>query len=80
MAVSEDRESTASPKRHIFGILFALAYAVALLPPIYIWASGRHGVVFGLPASVWYMLGVCVFAVAICAALYVYESFRKEVE
>jgi hypothetical protein len=80
MSLSADRDSTAISKSRVFSILFALAYANALLPPVYIWASGRHGVLFGLPASVWYMLGICVFATATCAALYAYESSRKEVE
>lgn len=80
MSLSTGHGRTASSKNLVFSILFALAYAMALLPPVYIGASRRHGVVFGLPASIWYMLGVCVFAVATSAALYAYESYRKEVE
>jgi hypothetical protein len=68
------------PKILVFGGLFAIAYSLALLPPVYIWASGRHGIVLGLPASLWYMFGVCIFAVGICGGLYAYELNRKELD
>lgn len=70
----------ATPKGVVFGVLIATAYAMALLPPIYISISANHDVVVGLPVSVWYMFGVCIFAVLTCCALYIFESVRKELD
>lgn len=70
----------AKPKGVVFGVLIVAAYVIALLPPIYISVSAVHDVVAGLPISVWYMFGVCIFAVLTCFALYIYESVRKELD
>jgi hypothetical protein len=70
----------ATPKAVVFGVLIVMAYVIALAPPIYISLSAVHDVVAGLPVSVWYMFGVCVFAVLTCSALYIYESVRKELD
>jgi len=70
----------ATPKAVVFGGLIVVAYVIALAPPIYISLSAVHDVVAGLPVSVWYMFGVCIFAVLTCSALYIYESVRKELD
>ncbi|WP_416416276.1 hypothetical protein [Paenarthrobacter aromaticivorans] len=70
----------AKQKRVVFGVLIVAAYVMALMPPIYIAFSAVHDVVAGLPVSVWYMFGVCIFAVLTCCALYIYESVRKELD
>lgn len=70
----------AKSKRVVFGVLILTAYVIALMPPIYISLSAVHDVVAGLPVSVWYMFGVCIFAVLTCCALYIYESVRKELD
>ncbi|WP_416429785.1 hypothetical protein [Paenarthrobacter nicotinovorans] len=70
----------ANPKKVVFGLLFVAAFVMALTPPIYIAFTAVHDVVAGLPVSVWYMFGVCIFAVLTCCTLYIYESVRKELD
>lgn len=82
--MSENRPIIVVPPRSrarwVFGALFAAAYLVALLPPIYIGATKVHDVILGLPVSVWYMFGICGFAVGLCAVLYSYEFAREELD
>lgn len=73
-------DASSSGARRVFGVLFAAAYLLALLPPVYIGMTKLHDVVLGLPISVWYLFLVCLFALGLCAVLYVYESARGELD
>jgi hypothetical protein len=66
--------------KSLFFVLFVVVYAIALLPPIYIWLGGLTQAFLGLPASVWYMFGICLLALAVCGALYRYERSRGELD
>ncbi|SFO87142.1 hypothetical protein K8Z49_16055 [Actinomadura madurae] len=69
-----------SHKNMVFGVLFGIGLVVALLPPIYIWAGEQHSNLLGLPLSVLYMFGVSGYVTAVCAALYVVELARGELD
>jgi hypothetical protein len=64
----------------VFGILIVVAYLAALLPPVYISMSEQRGILLGLPVPLCYLFGVCIFAIAVCAGLYIYEGSRKELD
>ncbi|GHF83554.1 high-affinity Fe2+/Pb2+ permease [Amycolatopsis bartoniae] len=64
------------PGTVLFGALFALVYAVALAPPVYITLSRQHGMLLSIPASVWYMLLVSAAAIAVTYGLWLLERRR----
>lgn len=57
-----------------FAILFALIYAVALLPPVYIALSKQHALVAAIPGVMWYLLLVSAAGILAACALWATES------
>jgi hypothetical protein len=68
------------PVTWVFGGLFAALYAIAVLPPVYIWMGRQHALVLGAPISMWYTIVTCAAAIGVVAALYVYEYSGTEAE
>ena len=70
-----------SPARNIaFGALFALINMIALWPPLYIAMSHQHGLVIGVPMSVWYLILVSAAAIAAVTGLWVTECRQGAVD
>jgi TRAP-type C4-dicarboxylate transport system permease small subunit len=73
---------SASPRTvaWIFGGIYAVALAFAIMPPLYLWGSGVSATVFGVPFSIMYwifdalLLGLCLWA------LYLVEDIRGELD
>jgi hypothetical protein len=71
MSYQETHDARAvKPVHWLFGGLFAVIYAVAILPPVYIWMGRQHAFVLGLPISAWYTIVTCAVAIVACTALY----------
>lgn len=68
------------PENSAFIALFALVNAIALLPPVYIALSNQHGLILGLPISVWYLVLVSAAAIAATTGLWVSECRRGVVD
>lgn len=68
------------PENSAFIALFALVNAIALLPPVYIALSHQHGLVMGVPISVWYLILVSAAAIAATTGLWVSECRRGVVD
>ena len=68
------------PANSVFIALFALVNAIALLPPVYIAMSHQHGLVIGVPISVWYMIFVSAAAIAAVTGLWVTECRQGAVD
>lgn len=73
----DNRKNTA---QRVLGILFALVYAVALVPTVYIGATQNHEPIAGIPVSIWYMLLVSAAAIALTYALWVVERRQKAMD
>jgi ABC-type Mn2+/Zn2+ transport system permease subunit len=81
MSVQDDYGAPeVKPATRVFWGLFAVIYAAALLPPVYIWMGQQHAFVLGLPISAWYAILTCVVAIIVVAALYNYEYSGTEAE
>lgn len=71
MSYQEAHDARAvKPTTWLFSGLFAIIYAVAVLPPVYIWMGQQHAFVLGLPISAWYTIVTCTVGIAVCTALY----------
>ena len=68
------------PANSVFIALFALVNAIALLPPVYIAMSHQHGLVIGVPISVWYMIFVSAAAIAAVTGLWGTECRQGAVD
>ena len=66
----QETQDARKPATWLFGGLFAAIYAVAVLPPVYIWMGQQHAFVLGLPISAWYTIVTCAVAILVSAALY----------
>jgi len=64
----------------IFGGVYVVALALAIVPPLYMWGSGVRTTVLGVPFSIMYwifdalLLGLCLWA------LYAAEDIRGELD
>ncbi|GAA1618798.1 hypothetical protein GCM10009789_85760 [Kribbella sancticallisti] len=67
MGLAEDDQRSSA--HGVFGALFALVCAIALLPPAYIAFSRQHGLIAAVPASIWYLLLVSAAAIAVTFGL-----------
>ncbi|MFC5675906.1 hypothetical protein [Aeromicrobium endophyticum] len=77
------RPAPASPTTRAaapFVALFALIYAIALLPPVYVGLTRQHGLIAAVPVSVWYLLIVSAAAIAATTGLWVAERRRGELD
>lgn len=63
-----------------FAALFALIYAIALVPPVYLALTREHGLIAAVPVSVWYLLLVSAAAIAVTTGLWVAERRRGELD
>ena len=63
-----------------FGVLYAIALAMALFPPLYLWSSGQGYVVLGMPVAIWYWLLNAVLTFVVVGGLYYVESVRGELD
>lgn len=68
------------PANSVFIALFALVNAIALLPPVYIALSHQHGLVVGVPISVWYLVLVSAAAIVAVTGLWVTECRQGAVD
>ncbi|MCJ0948272.1 MULTISPECIES: hypothetical protein [Rhodococcus] len=53
---------------------------IALWPPLYIAMSHQHGLVIGVPISVWYLILVSAAAIAAVTGLWVTECRQGAVD
>ncbi len=63
-----------------FGAVYTIALLMAVFPPFYLAASGRSGLVLGIPFSIFYWL--LDFAIVLLGlwGLYVVEDIRGELD
>jgi len=61
-----------------FGFWYVIALAMALFPPLYLYASGRSFLVLGMPVTIWYWLLNGLLVVLIVSGLYVVENIRGD--
>jgi hypothetical protein len=61
-------------------VVFAAIYAIALLPPVYIFFSRQHGLIAAVPVSVWYLVLVSAVAIVATTALWVSERRHGELD
>ncbi len=74
------RSWTAKTKITVFAVLYTIVLAFAILPPLYLWGSGRTALFLGAPMSVWYWLFDFLALLVIMGLLYWVEDVRGEVD
>lgn len=74
------KNMTATTKTAIYIILYSIPLAFAIIPPLYLWGSGRTTLFLGAPLSIWYWLLDFIVLIAIMFFFYWMESVRGEVD
>ncbi|MDD6461583.1 MAG: hypothetical protein PUF51_03855 [Bifidobacteriaceae bacterium] len=74
------RSWTVKTKITVFALLYIIVLAFAVLPPLYLWGSGRTALFLGAPMSVWYWLFDFLALLIIMGLLYWVEDVRGEVD
>lgn len=59
------KNMTATTKTAIYIILYSIPLAFAIIPPLYLWGSGRTTLFLGAPLSIWYWLLDFIVLIAI---------------
>lgn len=48
------RSWSVKTKITVFAVLYGIVLAFAILPPLYLWGSGKTALFLGAPMSIWY--------------------------
>ncbi|MEZ5213276.1 MULTISPECIES: hypothetical protein [unclassified Gordonia (in: high G+C Gram-positive bacteria)] len=60
--------------------IYAIAIAMAILPPLYLSSSGRSYVILGMPLTIWYWIVDALLVAFALTVLYFYEDARGELD
>jgi len=63
-----------------FGTIYAILLLFALFPPLYLWGSGTHFAVLGIPFAVMYWIINAVVLGITLTAFYIVEDIRGELD
>lgn len=74
------RSWSVKTKIAIFAVLYGIVLAFAILPPLYLWGSGRTTLFLGVPLSVWYWLFDFIALLVIMGMFYWIEAVRGEID
>ncbi|GAA4385631.1 hypothetical protein [Tsukamurella soli] len=74
------RELDARVVRSIFAAGYVAALVLALFPPLYLWASGSHAVILGLPVPLLYWIVDAALVGFGLWAQYTVEGIRGELD
>ena len=64
----------------VFAVLYGIVLAFAILPPLYLWGSGKTALFLGAPMSIWYWLFNFIALLIIMGLFYWIEDVRGEVD
>lgn len=74
------RSWSVKTKITVFAVLYGIVLAFAILPPLYLWGSGKTALFLGAPMSIWYWLFNFIALLIIMGLFYWIEEVRGEVD